>query len=126
MRRRRFGENMGRSPAAKTARNANSASKARRKEKRSAERAFTAVSAAVRANDEKWQQFNDANLSELARQKAYAERRAQEADATLRRVFDGTRHAMHTAARLADAAKEGNKIISKTGEAASAVLRSAA
>ena len=71
MRRRHFGENMGRSPAAKTARNANSASKARRnKEKRSAERAFTAVSAAVRANDEKWQQFNDANLAELAGQKA--------------------------------------------------------
>ena len=85
-----------------------------------------AVAAAIRSTDTKWQQFNDTNLAELARQKALAERRAEEADATLCRVFDGARHAMFTVARLADAAKEGNKLIAKTGEAASKVLRSAA
>ena len=83
-----------------------------------------AVAAAIRSTDTKWQQFNDTNLAELARQKALAERCAEEADATLCPVFDGARHAMFTVARLADAAKEGNKLIAKTGEAASKVLRS--
>ena len=38
-----------------------------------------------------WQQYQDSNLAELARQKVAAERRAERADATLLSVYDGAR-----------------------------------
>ena len=41
-------------------------------------------------------------------------------------THDDAKHSLRAVARLADAAKEGNKLIEKTGEAASSVLRSAA
>ena len=43
------------------------------------------------ANENAWQQYQDSNLAELARQKAAAERRAERADATLLSVYDGAR-----------------------------------
>ena len=47
--------------------------------------------AALVAKEVEWQQHQDSNLAELARQKAAAESRAEQADATLLSVYDGAR-----------------------------------
>ena len=47
--------------------------------------------AALVLKENEWQQYQDANLAELARQKAAAERRAERANATLLGVYDGAR-----------------------------------
>ena len=47
--------------------------------------------AALVLKENEWQQYQDSNLAELARQKAAAERRAERADAAIIRHFDGAR-----------------------------------
>jgi hypothetical protein len=77
---------------------------------------------ALQARERGWQNFNDTNLAELARQKAAAENRADRADAALRRVFDGAAHSMYTAARLSDAAKESSRLMAKAGQAVKEIV----
>ena len=49
------------------------------------------MQAALVTKENAWQQYQDSNLAELARQKVAAERRAERADATLLNVYDGAR-----------------------------------
>ena len=102
MRRRHFGENMGRSPAAKTARNAKTAHPRRGGTRRSGRQ--SGHSPPYRLQFGRTMKSGSSSttqtLPNLCRtgpaEGIRCERRAQEADATLRRVFDGTRHAMHS------------------------------
>ena len=108
----------GRKPQAKTVRNANFTSKARRKALRAAGQQECGANATAAADESAADESTaDADLAELARQKAgaevradkaearaaWAEVRAEQADDAVRRVFDGA--SAYTAPRITRSAR---------------------